>query len=169
MELEKRHFIKSSEERRIRKKLSDSFGDEAAGFLLPESSDLEIAELDEQDVILIDGDISLFSTEKGFMPLTNRLKKLDKDVRINAERKVVVDEGAVEFILDGADIMSPGIVDADKSIEEGEIVFVIDKDYAEPLAIGIALVSGEKMVKSNKGKAIKSIHYAGDELWKESR
>ncbi len=169
MELTKRHFIKSSNEREIREKLSQSFGEEAASLLFPEEADLEVASLDDFKVILVDGSVTLFMTDNGFMPLTNGLKSIEKDARRRADHKVVVDEGAVEFILDGADIMAPGIVSADESIEVGDMVFVIDEEYSEPLAIGKAIVDGEDMAKLESGKSVESIHHAGDDLWKHAR
>jgi len=33
------------------------------------------------------------------------------------------------------------------------------------LAVGIAIMTGEQMIKEEKGKAIKIIHYVGDQLW----
>jgi len=42
---------------------------------------------------------------------------------------------------------------------------VRDGKYLKPLAIGKALVSGEVMASKAPGKAVKSLHYIGDELW----
>lgn len=73
--------------------------------------------------------------------------------------------GAVKFVTNGADIMSPGIVEADDDIDVGNIVVIEDMNNHKPLAIGESLISGAEMVESSKGKAIKSIHYVGDEIW----
>lgn len=79
--------------------------------------------------------------------------------------KVVVDMGALRFIANGADVMAPGIVDADEEIKEGDIIFVVDENHNKPLCVGIALMDGKSMKESNKGKAINTIHYIGDDVW----
>ena len=82
------------------------------------------------------------------------------------KRWVTVDMGAVKFVYNGADVMAPGIVDADPSITPSDLVWVRDEKNLRPLAIGEALTSGPEMVASEKGKAVNSIHHVGDALWK---
>ena len=60
---------------------------------------------------------------------------------------------------------SPGIVDADDSIVEGDIVIIVEETHNKPLAMGISLISGPEMVENSEGKAIKSLHYVGDAIW----
>jgi PUA domain protein len=76
-----------------------------------------------------------------------------------------VDPGAIKFIINGADTMSPGIVEADPAINEGDLVIIVEQAHGKAIAIGRALIPGKNMVRG-KGKAIKTIHYVGDELWK---
>ena len=61
--------------------------------------------------------------------------------------------------------MAPGIIEADKEIKEGDIVWVRDERNL-PLAVGKALMDGIEMVKANRGKAVENLHYIGDKLWK---
>src|SRR6058998_1769713 len=51
------------------------------------------------------------------------------------KRSVTVDMGAVRFIYNGADVMAPGIVDADPGIRAGDIVWVRDEKNGRPLAM----------------------------------
>ncbi len=81
------------------------------------------------------------------------------------KKYVVVDMGAVKFVAKGADVMSPGIVDADSGIQEEDFVIIVDETHRKPLAIGKAIISGHEMVEKNEGKAVKAIHYIGDKLW----
>ena len=81
------------------------------------------------------------------------------------KRFVTVDMGAVKFVTNGADVMAPGIVDADKNIEKDMPVWIRDERHQKPLAIGLALMSGEEMIESTAGKAVKMIHYIGDSIW----
>jgi predicted RNA-binding protein (TIGR00451 family) len=73
--------------------------------------------------------------------------------------------GAIKFVTNGADVMGPGIVDADKGISENDPVWICDEKHHKPLAVGIATINGEQMINKIKGKAVKVIHYVGDNLW----
>ena len=81
-------------------------------------------------------------------------------------KKITVDMGAVKFVVNGADIMRPGIVDIEAGIAKDEFIVVIDKNNHKPLAVGIALFGSEEMKGMASGKVIKNIHYVGDELWR---
>jgi PUA domain protein len=73
--------------------------------------------------------------------------------------------GAVKFVTNGADVMAPGIVDAYSGIVEGDQVWVCDERNRKPLAVGIAVMSGEQMVEGDEGVAVKLVHYVGDVVW----
>jgi PUA domain protein len=79
--------------------------------------------------------------------------------------QVTVDMGAVPHLRNGADVMSPGITDADDTIAEGDLVWVTDIEHGQPLGIGHALVAGPEMVEADSGKAIAIWHHVGDEIW----
>ncbi len=76
-----------------------------------------------------------------------------------------VDHGAIPFLMNGADCMGAGVHKADSNIETGDLMWIKDQQHGKPLAIGIALVNGTEMTAMTKGKAIKTIHWVGDELW----
>jgi PUA domain protein len=81
------------------------------------------------------------------------------------KRAVTVDMGAVPYVYNGADVMAPGIVDADPAIRPGDFVWVRDERNRRPLAVGRAIMDGPAMAREEKGKAIETVHYVGDELW----
>ena len=74
--------------------------------------------------------------------------------------------GAVPYVTNGADVMGPGITAADPDIAEGDMVWIRDARNGAPLAVGVALRSGEALASKEPGKAIKTIHFVGDKLWK---
>ena len=82
------------------------------------------------------------------------------------ERWVTVDMGAVRFIYNGADVMAPGIAEADPAIRAGDVVWVRDEKNRRPLAVGRAMMDGPTMAREKKGKAIETIHHVGDDLWR---
>jgi len=83
-------------------------------------------------------------------------------------KKITVDMGAIKFVINGADIMRPGIKEIEEGIEKEELVVIIDENNQKPLAVGISLLSSTEMQKTTSGKVIKNIHYVGDELWKKN-
>ena len=81
------------------------------------------------------------------------------------DRFVTVDMGAVPYLYNGADVMAPGIVDADPRIQPGDIVWIRDEKHRRPLAVGKALMDGATMAREERGKAADTIHHVGDALW----
>src|SRR5438093_11656569 len=72
------------------------------------------------------------------------------------KRWVTVDMGAVRFIYNGADVMAPGIMEADPTIRVGEIVWVRDEEHRRALAVGRAIMGGPTMAREEKGKALQA-------------
>ncbi|MGI0148155.1 MAG: PUA domain-containing protein [Thermoplasmata archaeon] len=103
--------------------------------------------------------IALFS-DGGIVPTVRGLLAFPA-----TRRWVTVDMGAVRFIYNGADVMAPGIVDADPAIRAGDVVWVRDEKNRRPLAVGRAIMDGPTMALEDKGKAIETIHHVGDDLW----
>ena len=148
--------MRKTDQKALVNDIVEAFGD-ALSF---ENRKLEYVESDGQDFIFVDGEPLLFKINGKIFPTVKGALKLNP-----MRRRVVVDPGAVKFIINGADTMSPGIVDADPTINEGDLVIIVEQAHSKAIAIGRALISGKDMVRG-KGKAIKSIHYVGDELWK---
>ncbi len=122
---------------------------------------METAEADGWNVIIVNGKVlALMVRDTPFLTVRGLL------VHRTEKRFVTVDMGAVRFVANGADIMSPGIVDADPGIRTGDVVWVRDVKNKQPLAIGEALLTGAEMLARNSGKAVKSLHYVGDKIWK---
>mgnify|MGYP002885587957 FL=1 len=78
---------------------------------------------------------------------------------------VAVDDGAIPFLMNGADCMGAGIHIADPSLKIGDFVWIRHQVTGDPIATGIALADGEEMMSMRNGKAISTIHWTGDELW----
>ena len=122
---------------------------------------VDVAESSEFNVIFVNGDIlGIIYEGKTFLTVRGLLKYKPQ------KRFVTVDMGAVPYVTNGADIMAPGIVDADPDIKEGDMVWIRDIKNLVPLAIGVSSVSGEELRKGGKGKVIKTVHNVGDKLWK---
>jgi PUA-domain protein len=154
MTTKKRHFLKADSARRIVATLNTYETKNAL------KGKLEVLETSDNTLILLNGvpvavciDKTPFFTVRGA-------------IELNPQRHLVtVDMGAVRFIRNGADVMSPGIVDADESIVPGDFVVVIDERHKKPLGIGTALVTGIDMTHKTKGKAVRIVHHVGDKIW----
>ncbi|ADZ10321.1 universal PUA-domain-containing protein [Methanobacterium lacus] len=130
-----------------------------SGIIKPKSK-VEIIETDLDDIILVDGSPMIMMIDGEPFPTLKGALELDIKTKF-----VVVDMGAVKFVIKGADIMSPGITDADPNIVEGDLVVIVDETHHKPLATGRSLLTGPEMVENREGKAIKNIHHVGDEIW----
>ncbi|WP_456367690.1 RNA-binding protein [Thermococcus sp.] len=167
MELKVKHPLSKKEVKEIIREMSEIFGEEIAKKMLNKKDRVELAEFDKTTEILLVNGKPFFIRRKGLIfPLVIALYELSNEEDLRKwPRRVVVDEGAVPYIINGADVMAAGIVDADQNIREGDFVFVVEEQYGRPLAIGIALMSGKAMKEKPKGKAVKNIHHAKDKIW----
>jgi PUA domain protein len=123
---------------------------------------LECAEWNGLKVILLDGSLDVIMLDEGPFLTIVGINKYHP-----SKRYVAVDRGAVSFVLNSADIMAPGITEADVSIQEGDIVWVRNPE-GTCIALGRALMSGLEMETANKGKAVENLYHIGDNLWRAS-
>lgn len=109
--------------------------------------------------VTVNNEVMFFYHENMLIPA---LKTLLKG---NFTKKISVDMGAVKFVCSGADIMRPGIIGISEGILKGSVVSIVDEKYGKPMAVGLSLYSTSEMKAMEKGKAVRNIHYAGDEIW----
>jgi PUA-domain protein len=155
MKIKSRHHLKGSDARKIITAIEPLLD----GSSTIRKSSLELAETDQEiDIIFVDGrPLIMMIEERPFLTVLGAIE-------LNPKKKlVVVDSGAVRFIVNGADVMNPGIVYADPEIEEDDLVIIVEERHKKPLAVGKALIPGTKM--HGDGKAIKSLHHVGDLIW----
>lgn len=155
MKTKKRYFLKNKKIKEIKKELG-IYED-----IIPKKAQVEMLELENlPNIILVNNEALLIESDNKIIPTLKAIMKNDIE-----EKYAMVDMGAIGFVIKGADIMSPGIVDADKSIEVGETIIVIEEGHKKALAVGTSLITGEEMIENNKGKAIENLHYVGDPIW----
>ena len=106
--------------------------------------------------------ITFFSFENMYLPTL-------KFIREHSELEfpsVQVDEGAVKFVINGADIFSQGIVKCLEDFSENAIVTIINPQDSV-LSLGKSLFSSKDLLDA-KGKSIINLHYLGDNIWEET-
>ena len=156
MSIKRRYHLRKASLKQLTREVAEKFGVAASEFL---NKAIEVAELNGgEHVIMVDGEAFLFRSHGGLSPV---LKALD---RITLKR-VVVDMGAVPHVVNGADIMAPGVVSADDDIVQDEDVVIVDERHGKPLAVGRALVPGAAM-RGPRGKVVENLHHVGDEIWR---
>jgi PUA domain protein len=134
--------------------------EEEWGIGIPEDMEMETCSVDGQQSYVVNGKIVGMEEKGGFMMTLKGIMELKP-----TKRWVTVDMGAVRFLANGADVMAPGIVEADPGIEEGDIVWIRDERNLRPLCVGRALIPGSEMGPKDSGKAVKTLHYVGDPIW----
>ena len=126
------------------------------------SEDIDRATTPEFDVLFLKGHVIAIIFEDGtILSIRGLLKfKVEKGF-------LTVDMGAVPYVINGADIMAPGIVDSDKELKPGSLAWIRDEKNLKPLAIVRLTKDGLDAISNKKGKAAKNLHYVGDKLWTE--
>ena len=76
-----------------------------------------------------------------------------------------VDEGAVKFLLNGADVMRPGIRSYDQWGDIGRTVDIREEMKGRGIAVAKSLVISEEMSRLAKGPCLKNVHHVGDRFW----
>lgn len=155
MEIASRHHLRTDVANRLREEIEALFGVSLEGETFEA---VTFAETD-REVVLVDDEPMIVRLDVGPV-LTVRGANMLSPTR----RVVVVDAGAVAFVSDGADIMRPGIVNADEAIAPGDPVLVAEETHGKILAVGISRTGGEDMLGEH-GKVIDTIHHVGDDLY----
>ena len=157
--IKKRHHLKKKEQKAEIDRIENALG--CVVKELDEKAQLETGILDDGTRILMLKNEILFFEKNG--TLFPSLHALLKGMVIIP--KVAVDMGAIRYVVNGADIMRPGITKIDDNISENSIVAIVDEKHGKPLAVGLAMMDSVSMREVTKGKAVRSIHYVNDHLW----
>lgn len=155
MEISSRHHLRNDEVRDLESALEAALGVSLDG------DTYELVSLADSpfDLVLVDGaPDALYYEDEPFLTVRGANDH-------SPERGIVtVDSGAISFVSDGADVMRPGIVEADDEIDAGDLVAIAEESHGKVLAVGRAKTGGEDMV-GDSGKVVESIHYVGDDLY----
>lgn len=158
MKVKSRHHLRSDEVNDIEERLAASLGVDL------DADAYELVELEDSefDLVLVDGEPAvLYIDDEPFLTVRGANEYPPES------HVVTVDAGAVSFVSDGADVMRPGIVEADDDIASGDLVAIAEESHGKVLAVGRAKTEGDDMV-GDSGKVVASVHHVGDELYEFS-
>ncbi len=156
--VKKRHSIRKGQITDVFARLRDQIGEGANLFhgetveILETSTNLAFYLINKKPVLMEYGGW-IFPTLKGAID------------RPFPQRRISVDAGAIPYVVNGADVMRPGITGVTPDVHAQAPVQVVDDRHGKPLAIGIALLDAPQIVQSTTGKMCKNVHYVGDEIW----
>jgi PUA-domain protein len=156
--VKKRHSIRKSQAEDLMDRLALQIGPSSALFhadmieILETNAEVALYLVNKKP-LLMDTGTWVFPTLKGAVQIPF------------PERMVTVDAGAIPYVVNGADVMRPGIVAVSDDVVAGGPVQIVDERHKKPLAIGVALMDGPAIRASAQGKMCKSVHHVGDELW----
>ena len=155
MQVKSRHHLRSDGIRDLERTLADRFGIDLDGETYERVAFVD----EEREVVLVDGEPTAMYVDDEPTLTVRGANRFPPDKRV-----VVVDGGAISFVSDGANVMRPGIVAADKTIEPGDVVTIEEDTHGKTLAIGRAQVDGPEMT-GDSGMVVESIHHVGDDLY----
>ena len=156
--IRKRHTVRKGDAAELVRRLGEELGEEAGIFA---AERIEVAEtggpfrlyLLDKRPLLFERNGVLFPTLQGAI------------ARPFTARRVTVDMGAVRFVVNGADIMRPGIVAVTDDVRADHPVLVVEERHGKPLAVCIARLDAAAMRAETGGIVCKIIHHVGDEIW----
>lgn len=111
---------------------------------------------DRMDEVVFDGAImgalrfEIERMEWVFIPRLEGARRL-----VGGKKWLVVDKGAVDFLIKGASVLAPGVNDAEASIVEDDEVIVLTPQN-EVIATGRARMTSQRMLTHEKGMAVKT-------------
>ena len=126
---------------------------------LPRSAQASCEEPEEGVVFIHLNHISFVKAGKDFIPFLGSAEAL------SLFPAVVVDEGAIRFLLNGADVMRPGMKSIPEWGDVGRTVVVKEEKKGRAIAVGVSLVKWEDAIKMSKGPCLKNVHHVGDRYW----
>jgi translation initiation factor 2D len=112
----------------------------------------------ETDIYSSSDDPLIFLYQEKLIP-TVYFQWLHKGVKI-----ITTPNAVIERLVNGADLMIPGIVEYEE-FEKEDIICVCPVNSDIAYCVGIALISSADLQTMTHGKAVKSLHWFGDCLW----
>ncbi|MGM5480114.1 MAG: PUA domain-containing protein [Nanobdellota archaeon] len=113
----------------------------------------------EGDCLYVDSLLSFIYIDDAWIPSLKLLQ-----TRPLLLPRVVVDKGAIKFIVNGADVMRPGIVGSD-SFSKDSIIAVVDETMHKPIAVCRTLFDSNTLMAISSGKVLKTLHHISDSFW----
>ncbi|KAK0418214.1 hypothetical protein QR680_013436 [Steinernema hermaphroditum] len=165
--------LKSSVQKGIRNKLIEQYPhlDDVMNEILPKKENFKLIKCKEHVELIAGHDGSVLFVKHRDLPYIPTLRLLHKYPFILPHQQV--DKGAIKFVMNGSQIMCPGLTspgaNLNEQIEKDSVVAVMAEGKQHALGIGVMKMSGSEIRSTNKGVGIDNVHYLNDGLWKVTR
>ena len=159
MLIKKRKTLSKKEKKLLFEDLIKEYGKDISSYI-ELSTMLEEVTTDEGTIITKSGKIWFFHSEGHLLPSIYFLRETGFELP-----EIVVDIGAIRFITNGADVMSPGVVLFNEEIRKGTLVVIKEEKANSIIGVGSSLINSEEFDKSQKGKVVKLLHHLKDKIW----
>jgi len=126
---------------------------------LPKSAQAQCSEPGEGAVFVVLDGFEFVQTGDSYFPY------LGSQATLALFPQAFVDEGAIKFLLNGADVMRPGIRKFDDWGPAGKMVVVREERKGRAIAVGPSAVASEEALGMTKGGCIRNVHHIGDKYW----
>ncbi len=126
---------------------------------LPKSAQAQCAEPEDGAVFVALDGFEFVRVGESFFPF------LGSQATLALFPQAMVDEGAIKFLLNGADVMRPGIRRFDQWGEAGKMVVIREEKKGRAIAVGPAAVPSAEAEGMTKGGCVKNVHHVGDKYW----
>ncbi|MDD1746247.1 MAG: phosphoadenosine phosphosulfate reductase family protein [Methanomassiliicoccales archaeon] len=144
----------------IKKVLDRQFGEGCGAALLRDdklSLMNKIPGLDRMDEVILDGEVAgtmRYDLGRGYT-FVGRMGAARAIQRRISKGFVIASDDAVPFVLQGLNLLAPGVKEADPSIIPGDEVVVLTEDH-RAICTGMARLGGKEMVSVERGMAVKA-------------
>lgn len=123
---------------------------------------VEVARTKKSNVFFFDGKPLFIERKNRIVP------SLTNENVISQLPTIVVDQGAIPFLCNGADIMAPGLRRVEGKFSIGQLVVIREERFHKALAVGSALTGSDEIRRQPGGKIVENIHFIGDDAWQEA-
>lgn len=161
----KRHFLSKKEVKRFKRELSTKYPEEFVNYLFSQEP-VEICRSEIGTLYLFNRVPCLIEVKSGILVPTLIVVQKFAQQYPDVLPRVIVDLGAAKRIVNGADVMAPGIRGFEGEFNVGDLVVIVEEAKLKPIAIGEALTSRSEAENMSKGKVVKNLHHIGDRYWK---
>ncbi|KAI5189211.1 malignant T-cell-amplified sequence [Nematocida minor] len=83
-------------------------------------------------------------------------------------KKVIVDKGAIKHLINGADVMAPGLLHSTSEyplVSVGDLVAIYGYDKVSALGVGMVEMDNDQLEEQRTGVAIKMLSHLGDKIY----
>ena len=126
---------------------------------LPKSAQVHCSEPEKGAVFVVLDGFEFVQTGDTYFPY------LGSQATLALFPQACVDEGAIRFLLNGADVMRPGIRKFDDWGPAGKMVVVREEKKGRAIALGPSMVASAEAREMPRGGCIRNLHHAGDKYW----